>query len=55
MKSLYNLEHFIDKNDKIHSMRSFMVFGFPIRYKKDPKDYKSEMIRYKNLLDRKLD
>ena len=54
-KNLYNLEKFIDENDAVHAMRSFMVFGFPIKVKKDPKDHKSEVVRYKNLLDGKLD
>lgn len=36
-------------------MRAFMVFGFPIQVKEDPKDPRSRLVRYKNLLDRKLD
>ena len=53
MKMLFNREEQIDKNSYVHSMRSFMQFGFPIKVK-DPEDEK-KTIRYKNMLDRKTD
>ena len=30
LKILYNLESFIEEDNRVHAMRSFMIFGFPI-------------------------
>jgi len=49
------LEEQIDENGRVDSMRSFMILGFPLNVRKDFQDKKSEVVRYKNLLDKKLD